>query len=500
MSKLDTSTEIIRQQLEVERKILSLMLEHSDIVSEMYEQGVGPSFFDPVHIPIVQAIYLEHTKSNGKRLLTDEVYRHILLQQGKPKEVPQSMSIFYTVKFGELVNKNSFDFLKQSLVDSHVFKQNLISFEKFNNDIGKHGYLSATKQLCDSLSSAITTTESRKANFVTASDFKVEYLEHLKMLAEGADNVISCGLPELDDSLLSGFKAGHMTLVVGAPGSHKTNLMINLSLNINKVFKLPVLYVSLEMSKEDLTHRIISNQTGIAYAKVVRPKSLNAKENEIISNSDWWNNSSYGILDVTDGISVANLKRELEKRINIFSPKIIVVDYLSLMKPDIMYSNRHDLELGNIAKDLRGIGRSYGIHVITAAQMGRSDIRRIREQGADATLDTTSVSGSQEVPAHSDNVIALTVVPDSPNIIKLHLVKCRNGVANVTKELHVDPSCARITSTSMVAAMDGTNDSDWGMELNEPISVETINNNSLPYQEEESQSMEFDGMNLDDLE
>lgn len=494
MAKLVNQTDTIKQQLAVEKKIINLMLTHLDVVSDMVEMGISYIFFDAIHQPLVCAIYYEYSQSSGKRLLTADHYQAIIADQGKKSDIATSLNILYSCLYGEIVSRDNLDLLKNQLVDSYVSKQNVVALKKFNDNVPAMGQLQATKELCDDLLSAVTLTEVKKSSFITLPQFKSDYLSHLKNLASDESDIIRCGLPEIDDSLILGFKPGHTTLFVGGPGSHKTNIMLNLAININKKCKKPVLFASLEMDRTDVTHRIVSNQTGVSFVKIANPKCLSQKEKEAIENADLWSSTYFGILDVDERISVSLLRREIEKRVNTFMPKVVFVDYLSLMSSDVKHRDRNDLELGEITKSLKFLGKKYGFHIVTAAQMGRSDIRRIREQGSDATLDTTIVKGSQEISADCENIFALTSVQDEPHTLKIHVVKARYGPSSITKELHVDPGCCRITSKEIATALDGASDDDWDKELNQTAD-EIIQEVAV-----QNKQLEFASVDLDNFE
>ena len=73
---------------------------------------------------------------------------------------------------------------------------------------------------------------------------------------------LSSGFYELD-SLIQGFQRSELIIIAGRPSMGKTALSLNIALNIVKQSKLPVLFFSLEMSKEQIMYRILSMETNI---------------------------------------------------------------------------------------------------------------------------------------------------------------------------------------------------------------------------------------------
>ena len=73
---------------------------------------------------------------------------------------------------------------------------------------------------------------------------------------------LSSGFYDLD-SLTQGFQKSDLIIIAGRPSMGKTALGLNIALNIIKNSKLPVLFFSLEMSKEQIMYRLLSMETNI---------------------------------------------------------------------------------------------------------------------------------------------------------------------------------------------------------------------------------------------
>ena len=73
---------------------------------------------------------------------------------------------------------------------------------------------------------------------------------------------ISSGFFDLD-SFTQGFQKSDLIIIAGRPSMGKTALALNIGLNIINNFELPVLFFSLEMSKEQLTYRLLTSETDI---------------------------------------------------------------------------------------------------------------------------------------------------------------------------------------------------------------------------------------------
>lgn len=287
----------------------------------------------------------------------------------------------------------------------------------------------------------------------------------------------------------------HHNFVTNGFITHNSNLMINLSLQLYEN-GANVLFLPLEMDWEDFVSRIISNIGDVSYKSLLNPALLTEKDLKSIDEAKSWmsNNNKFALLDVVgERLSIPGLKRELEKRVNYFSPDILVVDYLGLIKTDTGFAGRHDLALGELTKSLKYMGKQYGFHVITAAQMGRADIKRLREEGTEVQLDSTAVRGSQEVSSDVEFIFAMTAVPDEQDRLKLHIIKSRYGPSGQTKELQLNADRCRIASTKLQLeqSLDADIMNEEWIQLNQPVPK---------VQEEKDKPIIFQSMNPDSLD
>ena len=486
--------------LEIEQKVINLMLQHLDIISEMLDSNIGPDFFFSKHRPLVQAIYYTYNISQGKRLLTDDHYRTLLIEKGVKGEITIAMQVFHECMYGVHFSntKENFDLLKKQLIESFVHRKSVSALKLRNENVPKLGRLEATRQYVEELSSVLNLTEIKKStSFLLVNEIKDEYLSRIESKINKKEPIINFKIPELDESMTPGLKPGHTTLIVGAPGSNKSNLMLNMALNIWKQ-NYNVLFLPLEMDWDDFLTRAVSNIADVSYTRLLNPILLSSEEHKRVKEASLWllNKDKFAILDVDEQISIPVLRREIEKRVNYFSPKLVVVDYLGLLKTQSGFGQRHDMALGDLTKQLKFLGKKFGFHILTAAQLGRTDIKRLREEGTDAQLDSTAVRGSQEVSADVEYIMAITKVPDEDDRLKIHWIKVRYGKSGFTCDLRLDADKCRILSmkptiTSSGIDTDVLSDADWLNETPTQISEKL---------KEKHAKIEFDSMSPDDLD
>ena len=84
---------------------------------------------------------------------------------------------------------------------------------------------------------------------------------------------LSSGFYDLD-LLTQGFQKSDLIIIAGRPSMGKTALGLNIALNVIQKSKLPILFFSLEMSKEQIMYRLLSIEANINQARLKSGKSL----------------------------------------------------------------------------------------------------------------------------------------------------------------------------------------------------------------------------------
>ena len=119
------------------------------------------------------------------------------------------------------------------------------------------------------------------------------------------------------------------------------------------------------------------------------------------------------------------------KHIEIFSPKLVVIDYVANLEADKNRYGRNDLEIGDMLKSMRRSGKDLDFAILTAAQLGREALKRIRKTGSNkekTSINSEDIRGSHEYSADADNIYAQLKSTSQPNeLLDLYCVKSRNG-------------------------------------------------------------------------
>lgn len=479
------------RHLEVEMKVIHLMLRYRDVVDELLNDGYRVDFFEDVHKPLVQSIYEEYVRANGKRLLTRNGYQEAIRATGDKKNLIPRMNVYDKCDLKAHADKDELGYLKKLLMEGFAGRALRKYLQQANLDADKKGFMFAIKNLRDNIDTALVSTETKETVFSSLDELKDDYMGQLEYDRAHPETAITCKIPEVDDAINVGFRPMHLTLVVADVGGHKTNLMLNIALNISEEGH-NVLFVPLEMPWRDLVGRIVCNRAGVDNRLLAKPspETLPNEQLEKIRQADFWNNPHFAVLDANQRFEITLLRREIEKRVIGFQPKVVVIDYADIVKTDARYQSR-TIEIGEMLHSLRALGKQCGFHIISAAQMNRAAIKALRD-GDESALDSTAIYGSHNYSAVADTIFGLVRIADEKDKIKIHVIKARHGPSGVTGELNVDPARYLITSTSETLAM--TSEVDLELDLNRPTSE------IVAEVEKADEPVIFQGCDLDDLD
>jgi len=238
---------------------------------------------------------------------------------------------------------------------------------------------------------------------------------------------LSSGFTELD-SMTQGFQKSDLIVIAGRPSMGKTALGLNIAINVIQNTKLPVLFFSLEMSKEQIMYRLLAMETNIDQMRL-RSGKLNqndwiklTKIIKIISKLPLF-------LDDTSNLSIQDIRSKIKTII--FEQNqigLIIIDYLQLMQSFPTKSENRVQELSQITRSLKNLAREFNIPIIALSQLSRSVENRIDKK---PILSDLRESGSIEQDA---DLVLMLYKNNSSNktmlasqLIELIISKQRNG-------------------------------------------------------------------------
>jgi len=218
----------------------------------------------------------------------------------------------------------------------------------------------------------------------------VDFAEALKRAVESAQRAqarggrisgVTSGFADLD-SLLGGLQPSDLLIIAGRPGMGKTAFATNIAFNAARYYAqdveagvavpkgAPVLFFSLEMAAQQLSARILSEQTEIEMSKIRSGRFSESEwERFVLKMQDLSTLPLY--IDDTGGISIAQVAARARRFRREKGIGVIVVDYLQLIEPSRRQDNRVQ-EITEITKGLKTLAKELNVPVLALSQLSRS--------------------------------------------------------------------------------------------------------------------------------
>lgn len=234
---------------------------------------------------------------------------------------------------------------------------------------------------------------------------------------------LETGLQDLD-SFLQGLKNSDFMILAARPSMGKTAFALNIASYLSIKKDTPVAFFSLEMSSNQLIHRIFSSYGLIPLFNLKSGNLDDAHTQKLIKVSNKLSQSKLIINDeISNLMSLRSIARKLKRENDI---KLIIIDYLQLLE-GTRRENRN-LEISEISRSLKILAKELDIPIIALSQLSRSvESRQVKKP----MLSDLRESGSLEQEA--DIVMFLyredyyNPETENKNITDVIIAKNRNG-------------------------------------------------------------------------
>ncbi|MCI8909399.1 MAG: replicative DNA helicase [Oscillibacter sp.] len=218
-----------------------------------------------------------------------------------------------------------------------------------------------------------------------------EVLDRLSEMSESENHLpgVSTGLSAVDQKI-TGLNNSDLILLAGRPGMGKTSLGLNFALNVARGTRKTVAIFSLEMSREQLTTRLLSSE---ALVENGRLKTGNLRETdwEKIAGAATVLNQLDVRIDDNPLLSVADMNAKCRRLDNL---ALVVIDYLQLMTSaggQSRGSENRQQVVSDISRMLKIMAKELNVPVVCLSQLSRANEKRedkrpmlsdLRESGA----------------------------------------------------------------------------------------------------------------------
>ena len=358
--------------IEAEQSVIGSILVSNEIFDEINMIVTSKNFYDPMHQKIFSAI--------EKLIYSGMLANPITLKNYFEKEKDEINVPDYLIKITKFSTSSRQTTEYSKLIYDLFVKRELIKISENIIDTAKLNNLDHDGQ------SIIENFEKSLFDLAERGSFSsslVKFDEAMKMTIEMASSAykndegivgVPTGLTDLDDRL-GGLHKSDLLIIAGRPSMGKTALATNIAFYAAKKIqedgrKSTIAFFSLEMSSEQLSTRILAEQSRIKSNDIRRGRISEDQFDKFIETSK--NISELPLyIDETPAISIAALSNRARRIKRLYGLDMVVVDYIQLMRAANFRDGRVQ-EISEITQGLKALAKELAVPVLALSQLSRA--------------------------------------------------------------------------------------------------------------------------------
>ena len=362
--------------LEAEQALIGSILVNNDILDEI-SSVVKPSiFYDPAHIKIFEVI----ENLNNKGMIANPItLKNFFEKDNMLDEVGGTEYLVKLTRFSGST-KQAIDYAK-IIHEMYLRRELIMVSDKLTSDtLSANTEEKNAEKIIEDTEKSLYDLAERGSFSRSYQEFKHALDETIKMatLAMQSDKGIvgmPTGLTDLDEKL-GGLHKSDLIILAGRPSMGKTALATNIAFNASKHIlsrqeKSCVAFFSLEMSSEQLSTRILSEQARIKSDDIRRGKVTDEEISRYIETS----RNIYDLplfIDETPAITIAALSNRSRRIKRLHGLGLIVVDYIQLMRSSLNKNEGRVQEISEITQGLKALAKELSVPVLALSQLSRA--------------------------------------------------------------------------------------------------------------------------------
>ena len=358
--------------IEAEQSVIGSILVTNEIFDEISIIISSGNFYDPMHQKIFSAI--ESLIYKGM-LANPITLKNYFEDEKDDLNVPE-----YLVKITKFSTSVRQAIEYSKIIYDMFVRRELIKISEQTIDNAKLNDLDSNGQTIIENSERLLFDLAEKGSFNSSL---VKFDEAMRQTIEMASAAykneegivgVPTGLRDLDDKL-GGLHQSDLVIIAGRPSMGKTSLATNIAFNAAQKLqdsgkKSTIAFFSLEMSSEQLSTRIISEQARISSDYIRRGKITDDQFDKFLETSK--NIADLPLyIDETPAISVAALSNRARRIKRLFGLDMILVDYIQLMRGTTFNKDGRVQEISQITQGLKAIAKELAVPVVALSQLSR---------------------------------------------------------------------------------------------------------------------------------
>ena len=442
---IKSKTDELPNNIEAEQSVIGSILLTNEIFDEVSLIVSSKNFYDPIHKRIFEAL---EKLIYGGLLANPITLKNYFEKEKDDLNIPE-----YLVKITKFSTSSRQALEYSKLIFDLYVKRELIKIsgeiidQAKLNDLGTDG-----QKIIENYEKSLFDL-AEKGSFNSSI---VRFDEAMKQTIEMASNAykneegivgVPTGLRDLDDKL-GGLHKSDLVIIAGRPSMGKTALATNIAFNAAKKIqengeKSTIAFFSLEMSSEQLSTRILAEQSRIKSNDIRRGKISEDQFDKFIETSKDISELPLYI-DETPAISIAALSNRARRIKRLYGLDMVVIDYIQLMRATNSNNGRVQ-EISEITQGLKALAKELAVPVLALSQLSRaveqrddkkpqlSDLRESGsiEQDADVVMfvyrEAYYLQGKEPRPATVEHAEWQAKMNEVSHLAELIIQKQRHG-------------------------------------------------------------------------
>ena len=408
--------------IEAEQSVLGAMLLDKEAISTATEFISGEDFYREAHKEIFEAIVDIYNKGEPVDLIT-------LTEKLKTRNTLEAVGgiTFLTNLMDAVPTTHNVKYYAKIVEDKSLLRKLI----KSSNEIIQKSYQAEEDigEIIDDAEKGIFNISLNRStqgfvhlkNILNANFDRIEQL----YLNKGKITGVPTGFHDLDNKL-SGLQKSDLILIAARPSMGKSSFMMNIVQHAAVREKITTAIFSLEMSKEQLTQRLLCSEALID-AHRLRIGDINEDEWVKLARAMGPLSEAPIYIDDTPSISITEMRAKCRRLKLEHDLGLIVIDYLQLMQGKGNAESRQQ-EISEISRSLKALAREINVPVVALSQLSRAP-----EMRADHKPVLSDLRESGAIEQDADVVMFLYrdeyYHPDTEkkNIGEVNIAKQRNG-------------------------------------------------------------------------
>ena len=386
MEKIKISKENLNKKqpsnIEAEQALLGSILVNNDIIDEVSNIINPTSFYDPGHTKIFEVI---ETLNNKGMIANPITLKNFFEKDNMLNEVGGTEYLVKLTRFSGST-KQAIDYAK-IIHEMYLRRELVLISDNLSSETLNSKEDSAEKIIENTEKSLFDLAErgSFSQSFVKFNQALDQTIEMATQAMKSDKGIVGVptGLTDLDEKL-GGLHNSDLVILAGRPSMGKTALATNIAYHaaqniLSRQEKSSVAFFSLEMSSEQLSTRILSEQARIKSDDIRRGKVTEEEINRYIETS----RNIYSLplfIDETPAITIATLSNRARRIKRLFGVSLVVVDYIQLMRSNLSKNEGRVQEISEITQGLKALAKELNVPILALSQLSRAVEQRDDKQ------------------------------------------------------------------------------------------------------------------------